>query len=441
MDSNKVSTSFRKRLKLVIPFWLEQGFLTHQQGDQLSEFYHLEQIKTENTHLLLSVIYTIGSILIGVGVISFVAAHWNEIGRPMKVTMLFAAMLFAHGLGLYFWFINGNYPKLGHALILLGTLIFGANIGLMAQIFHISGGAGRMYGVWAIGAAAVAYAVRSIPNATVAVVMSFIFCMSYRDYFWGVHQPIFWYPFVAVIFLVPLVYLCNSRWLLWLVMINLAVTSPLVFGQFAEFTGAYMVTVALGAAFLAWGMINQENPRFPHFSGNCSNAGVIMILLFVYLLSFYDCAEEIKGRFLFKTNIASIFGCVFLLGCIGVYIFSVFRYYSKCRDIISVLLLGAGGLILGAQGMMGLPVLTQVLANILLAVIAANFIRASYCEEDRRKFWGGAVILGAIIIGRTLEFETDLLIKAIAFTGSGIGVIVGGVMFENFLKKRKVLHA
>ena len=291
MEPNKASTSFRKRLKVVIPLWQERGFVTEQQGAQLSEFYQLDQIKAENTQLLFSIIYTVGAILIGVGVISFVAAHWNQIDRPVKIALIFTAMLSAHGLGYYLWFINGKFPKLGHAMILLGTLIFGANIGLMAQIFHISGGAGRMFGVWAIGAAAVAYAVRSIPNATVAIVMSFLFFMGFSD-LWGPrpNNLLWWYPLAVVLVLVPLVYLCNSRWLLWLVMINLAITCPIVFAEHAEFPGVYMISIALGFACLGWGVFNQGTQSFQHFSRHCMNAGAVVILLFAYLVSFGEIA-------------------------------------------------------------------------------------------------------------------------------------------------------
>jgi len=444
MDPNKAPASFRKRLKLLLPLWQEQGFVSPEQGTRLSEFYQLHQIKTENTQLLLSIIYTIGSVLIGVGVISFVAAHWNEIGRPVKVAMLFAAMLSAHGLGFYFWFVNGNYPKLGHALILLGTLMFGANIGLMAQIFHISGGAGRMFGIWAIGAAAVAYAVRSIPNATVAIVMSFVYFIFFgRIWWWGPENMTWWYPVVAAVVLLPLVYLCNSRWLLWLVMINLAISSCFSFGEYGEFLGAYMMTVGLAASFLGVGVFSQSSRSFQHFSRHYMNAGAALILFFVYLISFGDLAEEIQeaGR-LFSQDalVAAIAGCVYVVFYVAVFGVSVGLNFKTISDPLTVLLLGAGGLVMGVIGLIS-PLSGWVLTNVLLIVIAASMIRASFSEEDRRKFWCGAVVLGAVIIGRTLEFETGLLIKAIAFTGSGIGVIVGGVLFEKFMKKRKVLYA
>ncbi len=444
MEPNKVSTSFRKHLKKAIPLWLEKGFLTEPQGRQLEDFYQLDQIKSENTQLLLSIIYTIGAVLIGVGVISFVAAHWNQIDRPVKIVLIFAAMLSAHGLGFYFWFINGKYPKLGHALVLLGTLIFGANIGLMAQIFHISGGAGRMFGIWAIGAAAVAYAVRSIPNATVAIVMSFLFLMGFSGFWSGSDRAVFWYPAVAAVVLVPLVYLCNSRFLVWLVMLNLAITTVVVFGDELDFLGGYMTSIALGSAFLGWGYFCKGSERFRHFSRHNLGAGTVLILFFLFLLSFQECAEELRrniGNLFDRNSVISYAGLGYVVFGAVFFAMSICFHYKKLGDILTALLLGAGGFIVGMTGLFAPDIATMVLANVLLIGIAASMIYASFSEEDRRKFWCGAIILGAVIIGRTLEFETGLLIKAIAFTGSGVGVIVGGVLFEQYIKKRKVLHA
>ena len=43
--------------------------------------------------------------------------------------MIVAFMLIGHTLGYYLWQISAKSPRLGHALVVLGTLVFGANIG------------------------------------------------------------------------------------------------------------------------------------------------------------------------------------------------------------------------------------------------------------------------------------------------------------------------
>jgi len=51
------------------------------------------------------------------------------------------------------WTVTGRQPRLGHAVSLLGTVLFGASIALVAQIFQVSGPWYGAFGAWALGAA------------------------------------------------------------------------------------------------------------------------------------------------------------------------------------------------------------------------------------------------------------------------------------------------
>ena len=91
--------------------------------------------------------------LIGCGVVTFVAAHWDEMDRGIKVALLLLAMLAAHGTGYWLWRVRKPArPHLGHSLTVLGTLIFGASIMLFGQIFHISGRLDDAFLAWGAGA-------------------------------------------------------------------------------------------------------------------------------------------------------------------------------------------------------------------------------------------------------------------------------------------------
>jgi uncharacterized membrane protein len=194
MKNKKVSARFRKQLKDELPAWQSEGLISPDQANALTQRYQLERIGAESLRTLLGVIYGIGIVLVAIGVISFVAFHWTGMTRTSKVVLIFAAMLACHGLGFYLWQISGKSPKLGHALICLGTLIFGANIGLMAQIFHIKGQWNAMFLPWAVGAIIAAYAVGSVPNAAIAILTSFIWFVGGWDYSWSTS---WWYPFAA----------------------------------------------------------------------------------------------------------------------------------------------------------------------------------------------------------------------------------------------------
>jgi hypothetical protein len=81
-----------------------------------------------------------------------------------------------------------------------------------------------------------------------------------------------------------------------------------------------------------------------------------------------------------------------------------------------------------------------VLSNIACVVLATGLVANSFRAEDRRLFWAGILFAALVITSRFFEYETGLLIKAVVFIACGIGLIIAGVGFENYLKKRRIAN-
>jgi uncharacterized membrane protein len=100
------------------------------------------------------VVAIVGGLLIAAAFLAFVAAHWTEIARLLRLAMLFAGILVAHGLG--GWFARSGQPVLADLSATVGAIIFGAAIALVGQMYHLGGDfAGGML-LWAMGALAAA---------------------------------------------------------------------------------------------------------------------------------------------------------------------------------------------------------------------------------------------------------------------------------------------
>lgn len=80
----------------------------------------------------------------------------------------------------------------------------------------------------------------------------------------------------------------------------------------------------------------------------------------------------------------------------------------------------------------------MVIANMLFLFLAAVLLWGARILEDRRLFWCGVLMAAAYVLGRSFEYETGLLVKAIVFVMCGVGVIVAGVMYEKYLKRRRI---
>ncbi|OHA13552.1 MAG: hypothetical protein A2909_01140 [Candidatus Tagabacteria bacterium RIFCSPLOWO2_01_FULL_39_11] len=112
----------------------------------------------EETHKrTIRIIVAIGAILVGAGVFSFVAANWQEMTKSARVAVIVASMLISYSAG---WYLKEklNLPKTGGALILLGSIIYGAGIFLVAQMFNIRANWPDGFILWMIGVIIMAYA-------------------------------------------------------------------------------------------------------------------------------------------------------------------------------------------------------------------------------------------------------------------------------------------
>jgi hypothetical protein len=57
-------------------------------------------------------------------------------------------------------------------------------------------------------------------------------------------------------------------------------------------------------------------------------------------------------------------------------------------------------------------------------------------DEQRVVFWLGSLYMVLLILSRFLEYETSLMVKAAAFLACGIAVILAGMSYERYLRRK-----
>jgi uncharacterized membrane protein len=105
------------------------------------------------------VVVAVGAVLVGAGVFSFVAANWDRMTDWTRIGVIVTALVLVSAAG--WWLLE--YRKLrftGAALLLLGSIIFGAGIFLVAQIFNLQGNWPDGFVMWSMGTLAMAMATR-----------------------------------------------------------------------------------------------------------------------------------------------------------------------------------------------------------------------------------------------------------------------------------------
>ncbi len=77
---------------------------------------------------MIQTISVLGSILVGIGVLLFIAANWSEIPRFAKLGIIFVSLLASHGTGYWLRYEKKSYPRVGASLILLGSILLESGI-------------------------------------------------------------------------------------------------------------------------------------------------------------------------------------------------------------------------------------------------------------------------------------------------------------------------
>jgi uncharacterized membrane protein len=436
----KISSQFRELLKQELQFWQADGLISAEQSAGLSQRYRLDEMAKESTNRLLFAIYIIGAVLIGAGVVSFVAAHWEEITPSVKVGLIVACMLTGHIAGFYLWKVSARSPRLGHALIVLGTLVFGANIGLMAQIFHIRSHFYNGLFAWAIGAIIMAYALESVPNAVIAILVSFIgFCG------WAIDNPqsFCYYPFIAAAVFLPFAYLCRSvlAFSLSLLAVGAAVVVCAGFGS-KEIASFGLAAPGAAMLFFAYGLLLHRTANFKAFASPAMVVATAFIAFGAYLSSFHSYGMRFPNLFEHRMWLAPTI-CLYAPALV---MWGIMFKAILTEQRISWIALGVlVSCVLVAAPIALTPVLMSspdsfwsiVLSNVACLVLSAALITNSFPAENRGLFWAGVLFVALIIASRFLEYETGLLIKAVVFITCGICLILAGVGFENYLKRRR----
>ncbi len=100
------------------------------------------------TRTAAAVVGWLGGILVAAGLLLFIAAHWEELGKVAKLTLIFGTLAGLHYAGYRLAESPGRRPALGEALTAAAMLLFGGAIGLVAQIYNLSSHYPKAILVW-----------------------------------------------------------------------------------------------------------------------------------------------------------------------------------------------------------------------------------------------------------------------------------------------------
>ncbi len=151
-----VGMSYKRHVARDLPAWISKGWVDADHAEPL-----LASIPEHNFRdKLPTIIAVLGAVLLAFAAMSFVAANWNEITKLVRLGLLFAALWLAYAGAA--WARAKRWPVFYEASVVLGCGLFGANIMLIAQMYHIDRHYPDGFMIWALGCLLAAGLCRSV---------------------------------------------------------------------------------------------------------------------------------------------------------------------------------------------------------------------------------------------------------------------------------------
>ena len=139
-------SAYRQRLASDLARWQADGVITSATGDAI----RIALPPMPRAVNIQTVVGIFGGILIAAAFLAFVAANWSGIARPARFAILLAGIVGAYGIGA--WFDRSNRPHLADIGATVGSIVFGASIALVGQMYHLAGDFAGGIMLWSAGA-------------------------------------------------------------------------------------------------------------------------------------------------------------------------------------------------------------------------------------------------------------------------------------------------
>lgn len=383
-----------------IESWLKNKIITEAQAKKmLADLTEHKQKTTSNK--LITIISTIGALLLGIGAVLFIASNWQVIPNIVKVAMLVGSTFATYIVGYLFKYRLQNLPKVGEALLFLGTLLFGATIFIIAQMYHVNTNNHTLILLWFLGILPFLYAFASRTITHLSAFLFFIWIGLFIFQGLGFSN--------VNLMLLPLVYLVSS-----VLMFN--------YGSLHCFYSHFYL---IGSVYRLWGinigMMSLFFLSFKYFSAHADPT------FFGFVLRDLAIQSHFTNLFIGSSVLAVIFALILL-----------WRNPSKSKSAyiescVSIALIISAALCFFILNVTNLYVLmfNALFVLLLMLIIAIGNNNKNMVAINIAMFW-----TGAFIITHYFDFFWDLLPRSLFFIAGGLVLVIGGIILE---RKRRNL--
>ncbi len=430
----------RQWLQTEVEQWRHEQLISPQQAEQILARYP----EADGSHTARSILSSIGAVVFGLGIILFFAYNWQDLHRYVKLFLI--ALLFASAHGGAIWLDKkGQRRFAAESLALLGTMLFGAAIWLISQIYHIDEHMPNAFWFWGVAALLLAWARRSEVQTLAALILLVTWsAMELLSYRLSLHHSPWW----ILLGVLPMTVYVRSRRLLfgaitaffslWLLSLGERLDEVLPYVIFAVAvvlvqTGFLLPRLSTSVPLLAqWQP--QAAVRVP---------GMLVYLVLVYLLTFLHFDDYFRLRWQENDALQFAFYCASALSALSVCLLNLLplpmlsssERAAQWHTALMCLMIVIVYLVVPGEWQLS-PVLVSTLANLVLLGHGVVLIVNGSQQQRGIDIVMACVLLSALVFARFSDLFNSLLARSLAFLLLGTALFLIGHFYVKQKKQK-----
>jgi len=395
-------------LKNAIVEWLGEGLISDQTAQTLIARYELDA--DPPWYRDFSFLVTIVAVLlVTMGLTLAISENWDSLGIPTRVAT--GAVPWVLSAALCVWYLVKGRERLAEVWGVACSLLFGVNIFLQAQIFHISGYAPNALMWWMIGVLPLAFTLRSHVLVLLAQILATIWVGMESSNDVGTIAAI---PALAVIVLATRLAL-NEVTLTGLIVAFLTMLHNVGYLIYDTYQPERIVLSLVSSFLLGMALVSISTSTAPRYRSVMHWIGVTLLVIMAFIFSSLGTdggLEMIATRDWYGAVLCVVAAMILLwkdrgaLTFVGVAIalwFTMGTFLTTWDDAS------------GRVFIYGL--------NMILFAGAVAMITMGISVRQKAWFMGGLVLIVAHALIRYVDLFGDYIVTSIIFVLAGIALI------------------
>lgn len=267
--------------------WLAEGLVSSEQAERLRQRYAASAEGGNSWGLM--IFGGFGAVVAGLGIILMFAYNWQAMPKDAKLAVVFGALALAHLAGT--WLRRLKHDGMAEAAHLLGSMMFGAGIWLVAQIYHLSAHYPNAFFAWGIGALLLAWA---LPSALQGILACAILCIWAGAETFQFHSPMYLAPILMGVGILWLAWRQQSKVLFACGVLALGFCEFVCCGHRAigQFWPAIIALIAVQSLAMAR-LLQPWARHLPQAIASLRHSGTWIFYGLLYLVSYRGMSQEI----------------------------------------------------------------------------------------------------------------------------------------------------